>query len=68
MSKPKFEYIDSDDLMEMIYDELLMRGYAPTEEEAEDLADIFFNVLLSIGLEDEIDLDDLEEMLGEEPE
>jgi hypothetical protein len=41
--------IDTDEMKEYIFRELVQRGYAPTEEEAEELADICFDYLLDVG-------------------
>lgn len=42
--------IDTEEIKEFFYRELLSLGYMPTEEEAEDLADICFDYLMEIGI------------------
>jgi hypothetical protein len=45
--------IDTENIKEFFYQELIQRGYAPTEEEAEEMADITFDYLLEIGVIEE---------------
>lgn len=45
--------IDTEEIAEFFFVELLKRGYAPTELEAEDLADITFDYLLQKCIIDE---------------
>lgn len=50
-------FIDTEEIAEFFYSELLKRGYVTTELEAEDLADITFEYLLKKCIIDE-ELDD----------
>lgn len=50
--------IDTEEIKEFFYQELVKRGFAPTEEEAEELADICFDYLYEIGIIENIDGDD----------
>ena len=45
--------IDTEEIAEFFYNELLKRGYAPNEEEVEELADITFEYLLEKCIIDE---------------
>ena len=45
--------IDTEEIAEFFFVELLKRGYAPTELEAEDLADITFDYLIQKCIIDE---------------
>lgn len=45
--------IDTEEIAEFFYNELLKRGYAPTEDEVEELADITFEYLLEKCIIDE---------------
>ncbi|WP_338447902.1 YozD family protein [Niallia oryzisoli] len=45
--------IDTDEIAEFFYQELLKRGYVPSEEELDDLADITFDYLLEKCIIDE---------------
>lgn len=45
----------NDDIAEMIYDRLVKMGYAVSEEETLDLADVFFDMLLDLGIMRELD-------------
>ncbi len=38
--------IDTEEIAEFFYNELVQRGFAPSEEELEELADITFEYLL----------------------
>lgn len=40
-------YIDSEEIAEFFYHELIKRGYTPTVVESEELADITFDYLIS---------------------
>ncbi|MBS4199427.1 YozD family protein [Bacillus sp. FJAT-49732] len=40
-------FIDTEEIAEFFYHELIKRGYAPTEFESEELADITFDYLVS---------------------
>lgn len=46
-------FIDTDEIAEFFYKELLKRGYAPSETEVEELADITFEYLLAKCIIDE---------------
>lgn len=46
-------FIDTEEIAEFFFAELLKRGYVPTELEAEDLADITFDYLLKKSIIDE---------------
>lgn len=45
--------IDTEEIAEFFYDELIKRGYAPSELEIDELADITFEYLLSKSIIDE---------------
>ena len=45
--------IDTEEIAEFFFHELLKRGYAPKEEELEELADITFEYLISKNIVDE---------------
>ncbi len=45
--------IDTEEIAEFFYNELIKRGYAPSEEEIEQLADITFEYLLEKSIIDE---------------
>ncbi|KAA9021713.1 YozD family protein [Niallia endozanthoxylica] len=45
--------IDTDEIAEFFYQELLKRGYVPSDEELDDLADITFDYLLEKCIIDE---------------
>lgn len=50
--------IDTEEIAEFFYNELVRRGYIPSEEELEEMADITFEYLLEkciINEEDEVD-------------
>lgn len=49
--------IDTEEIAEFFFRELLKRGYVPTEEEMDELADITFEYLLEKCIIDE-ELDD----------
>ncbi|MFJ5623808.1 YozD family protein [Peribacillus loiseleuriae] len=46
-------FIDTEEIAEFFFQELMKRGYIPTEEELEDLADITFDYLLDKCIIDE---------------
>jgi YozD-like protein len=50
--------IDTDEIAEFFFQELLKRGYAPSEEELDDLADITFDYLIEKCIIDEEIIDD----------
>ncbi|MHC0035681.1 YozD family protein [Pseudoneobacillus sp. C159] len=39
-------YIDTEEIAEFFFQELVKRGYVPSEEELEEIADITFDYLL----------------------
>ncbi|MCP3738902.1 YozD family protein [Rossellomorea sp. BNER] len=40
-------FIDTEEIAEFFYQELMERGYIPSEEELEEIADITFEYLIS---------------------
>ncbi|MEK3886115.1 YozD family protein [Bacillus sp. FSL K6-3431] len=46
-------FIDTEEIAEFFYRELLQRGYTPSEEEADVLADIAFDYLIEKNIIDE---------------
>ncbi|MCP8970336.1 YozD family protein [Ectobacillus ponti] len=46
--------IDTEEIAEFFYNQLIQRGYAPAPEEIEELADITFDYLLEKCMIDEI--------------
>ncbi|MBM7584227.1 hypothetical protein JOC86_000764 [Bacillus pakistanensis] len=40
-------FIDTEEIAEFFYQELMERGYVPSEEELEEIADITFEYLIS---------------------
>ncbi|MFE8702081.1 YozD family protein [Cytobacillus sp. FJAT-54145] len=46
-------FIDTDEIAEFFFQELLKRGYVPSEGEVEELADITFEYLLEKCIIDE---------------
>lgn len=46
--------IDTEEIAEFFYEQLIARGYVPKREEVEDLADITFDYLLEKCMIDEI--------------
>ncbi len=46
-------FIDTDEIAEFFFQELLRRGYAPSDGEVEELADITFEYLLAKCIIDE---------------
>lgn len=50
--------IDTDEIAEFFFQELLKRGYIPSEDEMDDLADITFDYLLEKCIIDEEIIDD----------
>ena len=50
--------IDTDEIAEFFFQELLKRGYIPSEDEMDDLADITFEYLLEKCLIDEEIIED----------
>ncbi|MBM7703174.1 YozD family protein [Metabacillus iocasae] len=50
--------IDTEEIAEFFYNELVKRGYAPTEDEVGELADIAFDYLIEkCIIDEEVDLD-----------
>lgn len=51
--------IDTEEIAEFFYRQLIRRGFVPTQEELEELADITFDYLLEkCIIDEEIDVDD----------
>ena len=50
--------IDTDEIAEFFFQELLKRGYIPSEDEMDDLADITFEYLLEKFIIDEEIIED----------
>lgn len=50
--------IDTEEIAEFFYNELIKRGYVPEEGELDDLADITFDYLLEKCIIDEEETDD----------
>lgn len=50
-------FIDTDEIAEFFFQELLRRGYVPSEGEVEELADITFDYLIEKCIIDE-EIDD----------
>ncbi|ABS22002.1 YozD family protein [Bacillus cytotoxicus] len=46
--------IDTEEIAEFFYEQLIERGYVPKQEEIEDLADITFEYLLEKCMIDEV--------------
>jgi hypothetical protein len=46
-------FIDTEEIAEFFFHELMKRGYVPTEEELEEIADITFEYLLDKCIIDE---------------
>jgi hypothetical protein len=46
-------FIDTEEIAEFFFQELIKRGYVPTEEELEEIADITFEYLLDKCIIDE---------------
>ncbi|MDM5154849.1 YozD family protein [Bacillus sp. DX1.1] len=46
--------IDTEEIAEFFYEQLIARGYVPKREEIEDLADITFEYLLEKCMIDEV--------------
>lgn len=54
--------LHSDDIAETIYDRLTRMGYAVSEDECQDIADVFFDLLLDMGIMQELDeIDEFDE-------
>jgi hypothetical protein len=51
-------FIDTEEIAEFFFQQLVKRGYVPTEEELEELADITFEYLIEKSIIDEEVLDD----------
>ncbi|MGE8204231.1 YozD family protein [Heyndrickxia sp. NPDC080065] len=50
--------IDTEEIAEFFFQELIKRGYAPKEEEVEEIADITFDYLIAKSIIDEESEDD----------
>ena len=48
-------YIDTEEIAEFFLHQLVKRGYVPTEEELEEIADITFDYLIEKCIIDEAD-------------
>jgi KaiC/GvpD/RAD55 family RecA-like ATPase len=46
--------IDTEELAEFIYEQLLRRGYVPGDDEVEEVADIVFDYLLTKQVVEEV--------------
>ncbi|KAA0550105.1 YozD family protein [Bacillus sp. BGMRC 2118] len=46
--------IDTEELAEFIYEQLLIRGYVPSDEEVDEVADIVFDYLLTKQVVEEV--------------
>jgi hypothetical protein len=46
-------FIDTEEIAEFFFHELIKRGYVPTEEELEEMADITFEYLVEKSIIDE---------------
>lgn len=51
-------FIDTEEIAEFFFQELIKRGYAPKEEEVEEIADITFDYLIAKSIIDEESEDD----------
>jgi hypothetical protein len=51
-------FIDTEEIAEFFFHELVKRGYVPTEEELEEIADITFEYLVEKSIIDEEILED----------
>lgn len=52
-------FIDTEEIAEFFFQELIKRGYAPKEEEVEEIADITFHYLIAKSIIDEEAEDDV---------
>lgn len=52
-------FIDTEEIAEFFFQELIKRGYAPKEEEVEEIADITFDYLIAKSIIDEEAEDDV---------
>lgn len=46
--------VHQDDIADYIFEKLVERGYAPTEDESFELADIVFDLLIELGVMEEM--------------
>jgi hypothetical protein len=51
-------FIDTEEIAEFFFQELVRRGYVPTEEELEEIADITFEYLLEKCIIDEEEIEE----------
>jgi hypothetical protein len=51
---------DTEEIEEFLHNSLIKRGLAPSEEDVETLADIFFDFLIEKGVIDELDEEEYE--------
>lgn len=54
MSKKEIEvFVDSEEMADYLFSELVKRGFHLTQDEAEEIADVFFDYLLDKNIIDE---------------
>ncbi|MFD1737153.1 YozD family protein [Bacillus salitolerans] len=46
--------IDTEEMSEFIYDQLMKRGYVPSEDEVDEISDIVFDYLLTKQVVEEV--------------
>ena len=51
-------HIDSEEISNYLFAELVKRGFSPTQDETDELADIVFDYLLDKNIIDEQDVED----------
>lgn len=51
-------HIDTEEIAEFLTIKLIERGYVPTDDEVEELADIFFDYLIEKNVIDEGDIEE----------
>jgi len=57
------EFIDRRPIDSFVFDSLVELGYTPSAKEAQDITDVFFDLLVNMGIEViEIDEDDIDEL------
>lgn len=57
-SEMETQFVEVDDIEKFFWMQLVKLGYTPSNDEIKDLADICFDYLCSIGVVEEIDIDD----------